>query len=75
MTGACYIGLKSNMLKWSYWFGPKPYLFEVSPLESIDVDTQQDFELAQKLYTLTNEHCKGESCFQNNVKTLSPRIN
>ncbi|MBU0672233.1 MAG: CMP-N-acetylneuraminic acid synthetase, partial [Candidatus Margulisbacteria bacterium] len=29
VTGACYIGRKSDMLKWSYWFGTKPYLYEV----------------------------------------------
>lgn len=50
VTGACYMGLKSDMHKWSYWFGPNPYLFEVSPLEAIDVDTKEDFKFAQKLY-------------------------
>lgn len=50
VTGACYIGNKSDMSKWSYWFGPKPYLFEVSKIESVDVDTTEDFELAKKLY-------------------------
>jgi N-acylneuraminate cytidylyltransferase len=55
VTGACYIGKKSDMLKWFYWFGPKPYLFEVSEAESVDVDTQQDFEIAQKLYKVINE--------------------
>lgn len=49
VTGACYIGKKSDMKKWSYWFGPKPYMFEVSRLESIDVDTLEDFEMAQNL--------------------------
>ena len=38
------------MIKWKYWFGPKPYLFVVSEIESIDVDTQSDFEFAQKLF-------------------------
>lgn len=52
VTGACYIGLKSDMLKWNYWFGPKPYLFEVSEFETVDIDTQGDFQFAQKLYKL-----------------------
>ena len=49
VTGACYIGRKSDMLKWRYWFGIKPYLFEVSETEAIDVDTLEQFKFAQKL--------------------------
>ena len=47
VTGACYIGLKSDMVRWKYWFGIRPYLFEVSAAESVDVDTPKDFEFAQ----------------------------
>jgi len=54
VTGACYIGRKSNMLKWSYWFGPKPYLFEVNNYQSVDVDTPKDFKFAHKLYKAIN---------------------
>ena len=50
VTGACYIGRKSDMLKWKYWFGIKPYLFEVSETEAIDVDTLEQFKFAQKLH-------------------------
>ncbi|MFH1846052.1 MAG: hypothetical protein ABH869_00655 [Candidatus Omnitrophota bacterium] len=50
VTGGCYIGGKADMIKWKYWFGPKPYLFEVSQVECVDVDTPEDFEFAQKLY-------------------------
>lgn len=53
VTGACYIGRKSDMRKWQYWFGPKPFLFEVSSVQSVDVDTPQDYEFAQKLYRLS----------------------
>ena len=54
VTGACYIGLKSDMLKWSYWFGIKPYLFEVKEHEAVDIDTQENFQFAQKLYKVLN---------------------
>lgn len=50
VTGACYIGKKTDMKKWAYWFGPKPYLFNISELEAVDIDTQNDFEFAKKLY-------------------------
>ena len=49
VTGASYIGLKSDMLKWRYWFGIKPYLFEVSETEAIDVDTLEQFKFAHKV--------------------------
>ena len=52
VTGSSYIGLKSDMLKWGYWFGIKPYLFEVSETEAIDVDTLEQFKFAQKLHEL-----------------------
>lgn len=52
VTGSCYMGLKSNMAKWKYWFGIKPYLFEVSQIESIDIDIPEDFKFAQKLYSI-----------------------
>lgn len=54
VTGACYIGAKNDMIKWNYWFGVKPFLFEVSSLESVDVDTQADYEFAQKIYKVQN---------------------
>lgn len=50
VTGACYIGRKSDMLKWRYWFGVRPYLFEVSAAESVDVDTPRDFQFAQLIF-------------------------
>ena len=50
VTGACYIGRKSDMQKWRYWFGVNPYLFEISSAESVDVDTEEDFKFAQFLY-------------------------
>lgn len=50
VTGACYIGFKTDMAKWKYWFGVRPYLFEVSNIEAIDVDTLDDFIMAQKIY-------------------------
>jgi len=50
VTGACYIGRKSDMQSWKYWFGINPYLFEVSSAEAVDVDTEDDYRFAQLLY-------------------------
>ena len=30
------------MLKWSYWFGPNPYLLETDYFESLDIDEMAD---------------------------------
>jgi len=51
ITGGVYMARKSDQLKWSYWFGPKPNLFEISKVESIDVDDQEDFRIAEVLHT------------------------
>ena len=50
VTGACYIGRKSDMQSWKYWFGINPYLFEITSTESVDVDSEDDFRHAQLLY-------------------------
>lgn len=55
VTGACYIGRKSDMEGWSYWFGVQPHLFPVSFLESVDIDTLEDFEAARKIYLSLND--------------------
>lgn len=50
ITGSMYLAQKSDQLKWSYWIGTKPLLFEISRFESVDVDTIEDFEFAKILY-------------------------
>ena len=60
VTGACYIGWKSDMAKWKYWFGIKPYLFEVSCKESIDIDTPDDFQLAREIYLASKMNIQSE---------------
>ena len=52
ITGSIYIAKKNNMLKWSYWFGTKPLLFEIMNDEAVDVDTKKDFYFAKKIYSL-----------------------
>lgn len=42
-----FIAKKSDQLLWRYWFGRTPHLFENSPIESVDVNFQEDLELAQ----------------------------
>lgn len=54
VTGACYIAKKSDMLKWKYWFGVTPYLYPVRKQEAVDVDDQEDFDLARELYQIKN---------------------
>ena len=50
VTGSVFIARKEDMLRWSYWFGPKPYLFNLSLTESVDIDEEEDFKFAQKLF-------------------------
>ena len=40
------IAKKSDQLKWRYWFGRKPKLFDNSPIEAIDVNFEEDLHLA-----------------------------
>ncbi len=58
ITGALFVSSKKEMLKNRYVIATKPYLFEVSSLESIDIDTELQFRLAQLIY-------KNEAWFDN----------
>ncbi len=53
VTGSIYIGKKTDMKKWNYWFGVNPALFHVKNIEFVDVDTNDDFSIAQKLYEVS----------------------
>lgn len=52
ITGSVFIGKKDVLLNYKYWFGRSPFLFELSNLESVDVDTNDDFEIAKELFKL-----------------------
>ena len=42
LTGGIYMAKKSDQLKWHYWFGTNPVLFEVNKFEAVDVDDEND---------------------------------
>ena len=56
---AIHIMLKKDYLKHNYYIGSKPYLFGSHAddliTNSIDIDTQQEFNLAQKLFLLNKD--------------------
>ena len=55
VTGALFIAEKRDILEWHYLIGVRPYLYKVSRFESLDVDEEDDFELAETLYRLKYE--------------------
>lgn len=48
-----FIAKKSDQLKWRYWMGRKPYLFQCGTKESIDVNFPDDLEMALIAYEST----------------------
>jgi CMP-N-acetylneuraminic acid synthetase len=50
ITGALFIAKKQEMVRNRYVVSREPFLFETSAYESIDVDTQFDFELSRIMY-------------------------
>ena len=50
ITGSLYLAGKHEQIEWEYWLGVKPYLYEVTKLDCIDVDYEEDFRLAEALY-------------------------
>ena len=55
ITGGVYMAQKSDQLKWSYWFGPRAYLYQTSKIKSIDVDDDEDFKIAEILHSSVNK--------------------
>jgi len=55
LTGALFIAEKSEMLKNRYVISRKPFMFGVSKVESVDIDTEFDFEIAQIFYNKVRE--------------------
>ncbi|MBP3846648.1 acylneuraminate cytidylyltransferase family protein [bacterium] len=47
--GGIFIQEHKNMLKNSYFFGEKPYLFKIPPEEFLDINTYKDYILAKSL--------------------------
>lgn len=50
-----FIAKAKDMAKWKFVYGKKPYLIELSKLEAIDIDDNQDFVLAQQIYNITKK--------------------
>jgi N-acylneuraminate cytidylyltransferase len=46
ISDALFVARKSDQIHWRYWFGPRPLLYEVSPMEAIDVNFEEDLEMA-----------------------------
>jgi CMP-N-acetylneuraminic acid synthetase len=55
VTGAVFIAPKGEILRTRYHVGRRPYLYETSAYEAMDVDTDYDFRLAQILYENRDE--------------------
>ena len=47
INDAIYIARKSDQIRWRYWFGRRPHLYEMPSLASISINFQEDFELAE----------------------------
>ena len=40
---------RTDMQKWRFVYGPKPYLVTLSKKEAIDIDDMDDFKIASSL--------------------------
>lgn len=49
-NGGIFVASTHDMLKWSYVYGTKPYLFGYDADEATDIDTQHDWDRAVGVY-------------------------
>ena len=52
VTGSMFVSTVEEMLKNRYVISSSPYFYEVEALKGLDIDTQDEFDLAQGLYSL-----------------------
>jgi len=50
VSGALFMAQKTEMMKNRYVISTNPYLYEAMPLESIDIDSEFDYEFARYSY-------------------------
>ena len=46
-TNGILIAPRDNVKKWGYNFGPNPHRFYVNQIQSLDIDTEEDYEIAK----------------------------
>lgn len=55
-TPGAYVFTKETFIKYNRRVGMKPYIHEVSEIESRDIDYQEDFEIADAIYMKLLKH-------------------
>lgn len=50
-NGGIFIARREDMIRWRYVYN-EPLLFEIDPIESVDIDTEEDFQIAERLHGL-----------------------
>lgn len=56
-----FIARREDMAKWGFVYGPKPHLLKLDKHESIDIDDETDFIIAEHLF---NRQMKGGSEYE-----------
>ncbi len=55
ITNGFFIAEASDMEKWGFVYGPNPRLFELNKFQSIDIDDEYDFAMAEFAYDYMSE--------------------
>ena len=50
-----FIANAKDMANWKFVYGKKPYLYEITKFEAIDIDDEFDFQIAEMIYKLKGE--------------------
>jgi CMP-N-acetylneuraminic acid synthetase len=49
LTNGIYLAKRKDMVKWAYFIGKKPYLYKVGKKQAVDIDDQEDLDMARAL--------------------------
>lgn len=55
LGNSVYMSKRTDMITKKYFYGKKPYLYELSKIESLDIDDLDDFEICEAILELQNK--------------------
>lgn len=58
ITNGFFIAKTSDMAKWKFVYGKKPFLCEINKYEAIDIDDEYDFKIAELIYKMISNSKK-----------------
>ena len=55
LTYGVILAPREKIINWAYYYGQRPFLFEVNKFEAVDIDDKEDLEIAKAIHLATRK--------------------